>query len=142
MAKWGSVDFSDMLEFQEKLERLQADTEQLSVETVKELAQRLLAKVVKRTPVGQYPASSGKVGGTLRRGWTVSKVINRGDYYEVYVYNPTEYGLYVEYGHRTSNGTGWVPGYFMMTVSTQEMEGHKIAIVSRIIERKFKEVFG
>ena len=39
----------------------------------KELAARLLAKVIKRTPVGQYPSGSGKVGGTLRRGWTAGK---------------------------------------------------------------------
>ena len=34
------------------------------------LAARLLALVIPRTPVGQYPRSSGKKGGTLRRGWT------------------------------------------------------------------------
>ena len=39
----------------------------------KELAARLLAKVIKRTPVGVYPAGSGKVGGTLRRGWDANK---------------------------------------------------------------------
>ena len=39
----------------------------------KELAARLLAKVIKRTPVGQYPKGSGKTGGTLRRGWTAGQ---------------------------------------------------------------------
>ena len=34
------------------------------------LAARLLALVIPRTPVGQYPKGSGKKGGTLRRGWT------------------------------------------------------------------------
>lgn len=40
---------------------------------VTEKVARLLRMVVKRTPVGQYPASSGKKGGTLRRGWTGEK---------------------------------------------------------------------
>jgi len=36
------------------------------------LAARVLAQVIKNTPVGVYDSSTGKVGGTLRRGWTSS----------------------------------------------------------------------
>lgn len=35
----------------------------------KELTARLLAKVIRKTPVGEYDKNVGKSGGTLRRGW-------------------------------------------------------------------------
>ena len=46
------------------------DLDKFCEDVSKELAARLLALVIPRTPVGQYPRSSGKKGGTLRRGWT------------------------------------------------------------------------
>lgn len=36
--------------------------------TLKKLVTRTLAKIIPRTPVGQYPPDSGKVGERLRRG--------------------------------------------------------------------------
>jgi hypothetical protein len=86
------------------------------------LAARLLAKVIKRTPVGKYPASSGKKGGTLRRGWTIGAVKKIGDEYTIEVINPTEYAPYVEFGHRTPDHSGWVDGRFMLTISEQELQ--------------------
>ena len=77
----------------------------------KELAARLLAKVIKRTPVGQYAAGTGKTGGTLRRGWTAGQKSNATAYansltvnkvggdYVIEIINPVEYASYVEFGH-------------------------------------------
>lgn len=82
-----------------------------------------MAKVIKRTPVGQYEPSSGKTGGTLRRGWTAKteeeamkgavpgakafvdslQVTKSGDVYQIEIINPVHYASYVEYGHRTRN---------------------------------------
>ena len=59
----------------------------------------LLRNTKKETPEGQY--NDGRTGGTLRRSWTLEK----GDLY-VRLYNNIEYGIYVEYGHRTRQGTG------------------------------------
>ncbi len=101
MGKWGNCDFSELKEFAEKMEKLSADQSREFCEAVaKELAARLLAKVIKRTPVGKAPklasektkvviGTNGKKksfltaeaarhekywggysGGTLRRGWT------------------------------------------------------------------------
>ena len=113
----------------------------------KELAARLLAKVIKRTPVGQYPEGSGKTGGTLRRGWTgeqnnnatayaqslrVNKV---GNDYVIDIINPVEYASYVEYGHRTRNHKGWVEGHFMLTISEDEIRKS----APRILEKKLKQ---
>ena len=112
----------------------------------KELAARLLAKVIKRTPVGQYPEETGKKGGTLRRGWTGGKSANAtafansmnvnrvGTDYVIEIINPVEYASYVEFGHRTRNHKGWVEGKFMLTISEDEIRRS----APRILENKLK----
>ena len=60
---------------------------------------------------------SSKMGGTLRRGWTVGTVIKSGKQYNIEVINSVEYASYVEFGHRTRNHKGWVPGQYMLTIS-------------------------
>lgn len=93
MARWGKINFRELQKLQKRMEKLEkADLEKFCEEAAKELAARLLAKVIKRTPVGQY--KDGKVGGTLRRGWTIdAQVVRKGDVYEIEVFNPTEYAL-------------------------------------------------
>lgn len=99
--KWGKCDFDDLKRLQKRLERLQQiDFDKFCQAAAKELAARLLAKAIKRTPVGKKPRLqgpktakatgesgktksfltsegamlekywSGYVGGALRRGWT------------------------------------------------------------------------
>lgn len=116
----------------------------------KELAARLLAKVIKQTPVGQYPKSKGKKGGTLRRGWTGGRSASGkayadslamhhfGDTYVIEIVNPVEYASYVEFGHRTRNHTGWVSGKFMLTISEQEIQN----IAPKVLENKIKKLLG
>jgi len=167
MARWGKADFRQLKKLQKRLEKLEkADLDYFSEQMVKQLAARMLAKVIKRTPVGQYPAGSGKVGGTLRRGWTSQSqreaelntvfggssgmksyldsitVAKKGDIYEIEIINPVEYASYVEYGHRTANHAGWVPGRFMMTISEQELERDAPKIIEKALEKKLREVFG
>lgn len=151
MSKWGSCDFKQLEQLQKRLEILQKADLQKFCETVsKELAARLLAKVIKKTPVGHYPASSGKVGGTLRRGWTGEQDQNAvayakslpikqsGDDYIIEVKNPVGYASFVEFGHRTRGGGGWVEGRFMLTKSEMELEGQ----MPKIIEKKLLQLFG
>lgn len=151
MTKWGSCDFKQLEELQRKLEKLQKKELKQFCEVVsKELAARLLAKVIKRTPVGQYPSGSGKVGGTLRRGWTGQKqqsaaayaqalpVTMAGNTYTIEIINPVEYASFVEYGHRTRGGGGWVEGRFMLTKSEMEVEGQ----AQKIIEKKLMQYLG
>lgn len=99
MARMGSFDISSFKKLQQNLNKLQNETEinAFCEACAKELAARLLAKVIKRTPVGDYSKEievtakrdskhhkkgdvytkrvnpSGKNGGTLRRGWTSQK---------------------------------------------------------------------
>lgn len=162
MAGWGNCDYRQLQRLQQKLNRLQSgDIDAFCRACAKELAARLLAKVIKRTPVGDYPEGSGKTGGTLRRGWTAGREnmsekgnvigvrgasgyvsslqINKvGDTYQIEIINPVEYAPYVEFGHRTRNHEGWVPGRFMLTISEKELESQ----APKVLERKLMRYLG
>ena len=142
---------------QKQLNKIQAGDVDAFVEgCAKELAARLLAKVIKRTPVGDYPKSSGKKGGTLRRGWTSQqsgsgsegmktsgakgyvdslKINHYGGFLVIEIVNPVEYASYVEFGHRTADHEGWVQGRFMLTMSEQEIQ----EIAPKVLEAKIKK---
>ena len=155
MGRNGSVNFSDLEKFKKNVESsLGKDQVNDFIEScAKELAARLLAKVIKRTPVGQYPKGSGKTGGTLRRGWTGEKnqaasayasslkVNNFGGVYVIEIINPIEYASYVEFGHRTRNHSGWVEGRFMLTISEQEIENDAPKILEHKLKKKLGECF-
>lgn len=147
--KWGSVDIKQLKAFQSKLQQLQAQQDAFCQAAAKELAARLLAKAIRRTPVGQYPEGSGMVGGTLRRGWTGNKsggaayaqnlpIQRVGNDYVIDIINPTEYASYVEYGHRTRGHKGWVPGKFMLTISVDEIQ----SAGPKILENKLAKWLG
>lgn len=159
MAKMGSFDISGLKELQRQLSKAEDLNEAFVEACAKELAARLLAKVIKRTPVGDYPENSGKKGGTLRRGWTSHeawsgaeglktngakqyvdslKINHFGNVYVVEITNPVEYASYVEFGHRTANHEGWVRGQFMLTISEQEIQ----KIAPKVLESKIKKFLG
>ena len=170
MARNGKVNFRDLEDFRKKMEEnLTGDQLNLFIEAcAKELAARLLAKVIKRTPVGDYSGDPhscktpngtihhkgskvpGKKGGTLRRGWTAGKkqaadeyasslqINHIGNAYVIEIVNPVEYASYVEFGHRTRDHDGWVEGHFMLTVSEEEIERD----APRILENKLKKKLG
>lgn len=149
MGRMGNFNIDGLKKFRDELNKLQ-DPDKFVEACAKELAARLLRMVVKRTPVGEYPKSSGKKGGTLGRGWTGEKrssaqnyadsltVHHFGDTYVIEIVNPVEYASYVEYGHRTANHKGWVKGRFMMTISEQELE----KIAPKVLENKIKKYLG
>ena len=152
MAKHGKVDFEPIIRFRDNLEKNFSGKElDLFLEScAKELAARLLAKVVKRTPTGQYPKGSGKKGGTLRRGWTNGKgsssfaqelkVRHLGKTYVIEIVNPVEYANYVEYGHRTRNG-GWVEGHFMLTISEEEIQRDAPKVLEKKLKKKLEGIY-
>ena len=155
MARNGKVDFGDLDDFRQKIKNSLGEQHvDLFIEScAKELAARLLAKVIKRTPTGKYPKGSGKKGGTLRRGWTGGKngsaatyaqglkVKHQGNVYTIEIINPVEYAPYVEFGHRTRGGDGWVEGKFMLTISEQEIERDAPRILENKLKKKLGEVF-
>lgn len=150
MARWGSTDFQQLKRLQKKMEKLQSgDFDKFCEEAAKELAARLLAKVIKRTPVDD---------GVLRRGWTATthaeaessgnknvkayaeslNVTKVSTTYEIEIINPVNYAAYVEFGHRTASHAGWVNGRFMLTISEQELD----AQAPKILEKKLMKFLG
>lgn len=160
---WGNCDYKQLQRLRDSLATLQSmDMDRFCTEVSKELAARLLALVIPRTPVGQYPKSSGKKGGTLRRGWTSKTqadaasrggsndakayaealpIRKSGNTYTIEVINPVEYASYVEFGHRTRGGDGWVPGQYFLTLSEQGLERLAPGVIERKLEALLREVF-
>ncbi|MCS1382731.1 MULTISPECIES: HK97 gp10 family phage protein [Lysinibacillus] len=157
MGRGGRVDYRELKAFEKRLEKLaKADYEKFCEACAKELAARLLAKVIKRTPVND---------GVLRRGWTAkshreaeltaalgggtgsitfAKELNvkvTGDIYEIEIINPVDYSSYVEFGHRSRGNVGWVTGRFMMTISADELEQQAPTILQKKLYTMLKEAF-
>lgn len=139
-----SADYRQLEEFKRKLQELErSQIDEFMDSCCKELAARLLAKVIRRTPVDS---------GYLRRGWTAGRnqnakayvnslsVTNHGSTYEITISNPVEYCPYVEYGHRT-RGSGWVDGKFMLTISSDEIKASSQEILTKKLRKFMKEVF-
>lgn len=160
--KWGNCDFEQLKQLRANLVKLQEmDMERFCTDVSKELAARLLALVIPRTPVGRYPRASGKKGGTLRRGWTAKTqaeasgsgrvdakayanalpVHKKGTTYYIQVINPVDYASYVEFGHRTPGGNGWVPGQYFLTLSERDLERIAPSIIEKKLEALLREVF-
>lgn len=138
------VQFNGLKEFQKIIEEMEKEKEQLMIDTIKELAGRLLRKVIKRTPSDT---------GNLRRNWTVSDVRKNGGNYEIEVSNSTEYASYVEFGHRQTPGRfvpaigkrlkkSWVKGKFMLTISESELQKQAPAVIEKKITEWLKKLGG
>ena len=132
-------DYRQVKQFRDNLVQIDREKDEFLQSCAKDLAARLLALVIRRTP---------KDTGALKRGWTTQragsgaeglksnsgrqfaetmKVHHFGDTYVVEIINLVEYASYVEYGHRQQPGRyvpalgvrlkkGWVKGKWMMTV--------------------------
>lgn len=158
------LDYKELEEFKKQLQKVTTD-EQIELflqSCAKELAARLLAKVIKRTPVGDYDTKfTGKIGGTLRRGWTGGVNQNGTSYaqslpvrkvgtdYVIEVINPVEYASYVEFGHRQEVGRfvpaigkklvqPWVEGQFMLTISEDEIRNSAPQILEKKLNNYLK----
>lgn len=166
MASWGNCDFRQLQNLRGQLGRLQgAELDRFCVSVSKELAARLLALVIPKTPVGKYKRGSGKKGGTLRRGWTARTeaeakggrgtgtsgakayanalpVTKQGGIYTVEVINPVHYASYVEFGHRKRGGNGWVPGQYFLTISERELQQMAPRVIEQKLRRYLREAMG
>lgn len=81
---------------------------------------KFIRDVKLRTPVDH---------GDLRQQWALDGITRKGDILEVHFVNPMYYASFVEYGHAKPYKAGaaegsadWVDGYFMMTVTIDEIE--------------------
>ena len=145
MAKWGKADYRQFQRLQKNIEELgkKNNMDAFCEACCKELAARLLALVIPRTP---------KRSGILQRGWGAEtageakayaerlNVTKTGDTYTIEIINPVFYASYVEYGHRTASG-GWVEGRYMLTISEEELEKIAPQILERKLRKYMQEVF-
>lgn len=81
---------------------------------------RFIAKVKPRTPVDT---------GDLRNHWQLEGITREGNTLKCWFINPMRYASFVEYGHAKPYKSGaaegsadWVQGYFMMTVTIDEIQ--------------------
>ncbi len=81
---------------------------------------RFIAGVKPRTPVDT---------GDLRNHWQLDGITRSGDTLHCWFVNTMNYATFVEYGHAkpykagaTEGSADWVPGYFMMTVTLDQIE--------------------
>ena len=163
--RWGSVDYKQLQKLRDNLQRLQEiDMDKFCEDVSKGLAARLLQLVIPVTPVGQYPKSTGKKGGTLRRGWTAKTeqeaaggsgdgrnkvasyvnalpVFKRGRTFYIEVINPVHYASYVEFGHRTRGEGGWLAGQYFLTLSEKDLERVAPAVIEKKLEALLREAF-
>ena len=162
------VDLKGLEEFRDKVQKAadEAGRQAFMESCAKELAARLLAKVIKRTPVGDYSdvydleddgqqkflVMSDKQGGTLRRSWTVGTIEKSGNSYTIKVTNDQLYASYVEFGHRQTPGRyvpaigkclkkSWVEGQFMLTISEKEIREAAPGILEKKLNQWLGEVF-
>jgi hypothetical protein len=141
-----NMDYDELKKLKEQIEKFgdQSQVDEFMKSCAKELAARLLAKVIKRTPAPT---------GELRRGWTGGKQTNArvyanslsvnkvGNDYVLEIINPVEYASYVEYGHRTRNHRGWVEGKFMLTISEDEIRNSAPKILEKKLQNYLKGCF-
>ncbi len=112
MAK-GGFDYRQFKGFYDSIKKLEAGHEKFVEGFLMQMAQRLMRRTKKRTPVDT---------GDLRRSWYLSKVARRGNDVMINIINPKLYTSFVELGHMTPGRNSWVDGYFMCTISMQEIE--------------------
>ena len=122
-------DVTDFEKYMDSINDFKDSISGIMEEAIKEIALRELRSVKKLTPVDTN---------TLRRSWYVGDIRKRGNEVEVTIYNNTNYGNYVEFGHRTRDHKNWVTGKFMLTISEREIERE----IEKIVDRHLEEAFG
>lgn len=141
------VDTRQLDAFSKKLQQAtRDDVDKFLDKCAKQLAIRLLRRTIQKTP---------KDLGNLQRGWTAKQgtppcreystrstpeqwaesalVKHSGKQIQITISNPIEYAVYVEYGHRTRDLVGWVPGQFMLTLSIAEIDSMKTGILQNLL---------
>lgn len=137
------LNFDDFKKFAKDVEKLTKSFPEFCENFVNLELARLSRDVTKVTPTYEdYPAGSGKVGGTLKSNWNISPAVRSGDVYEGSIFNPIHYGPYVEYGHRTSNHKRWIPGQYFLTRTELKFNKYHQARIDRAFNHYIKQGIG
>ncbi|MBT1137705.1 MULTISPECIES: HK97 gp10 family phage protein [Lactiplantibacillus] len=112
---WGTIDTSQFDEFARQFDS-QVSSGKLKTalrQSMVRVGSQTLRGLKNRTPVDT---------GTLRRGWELQgPTINVSEIVLTAV-NNVEYASYIENGHRTRGGSGWIEGVFMMKNTLVEID--------------------
>lgn len=140
MAGLGELDDAEFQAWAERVNsKIATDTVKHGLEvTMKRVRAQTMRTVKELTPVGKYPKGSGRTGGHLRRMWHVDGPFIFGSVIALRMYNNTEYAIYVENGHRTRGGGGWVEGRFFMRDSLKQIEAQLPELISPTLERALR----
>ena len=144
MGRWGKCEFSQLTKLADNVQALNDGVaNEFTKEVANEIAARLLRRIKQKTPVKE---------GTLRGGWAIGQITQKGNSYTIEIINPIEYASYVEFGHRQTPGRfvpaigkklkkSWVKGRFMMTLSINEIEMQTPSIVTAKVWEELKRCF-
>ena len=96
--------------FLKNINNIQSNFQRDLENLIKKYGVYLFANTKKLTPVDT---------GQLIRSWQLK--YKKGDL-SIRLYNNTEYGIYVEYGHRTRGGKSYVEGAYMLKKTFEKTE--------------------
>ena len=135
---WGSFDFAQFRQCAQGLERAleQQRVQKMLAEALQQIANEILAAVVRRTPVDT---------GQLRRNWQITGVQRQGNDFLVTIYNNVEYAIFVEHGHRiVVNGAtvGFVDGKYMLCIGVEQVAKRMPQILEKHTQALLQEIFG
>lgn len=111
MAKNSNFDFKEFEKYLKKFDKIPNDFKLFLNNFLLDIAQRTIARTKPRTPVDT---------GALRNSWMIGNINVGKTELSVEIVNPMEYASFVEYGHTKRDG-GWKNGYYMLTISIDEI---------------------
>lgn len=136
MACWGRLDKKEFEKLQKNLQTLSGpEVDKLMKECVNGLTVAFIRGVKQKTPVDT---------GALRGEWDFAAkapITETHVGFQRVVTNSLEYASYVEYGHRTRGGKGWVEGRHMARDTANHVEAKAPEYldlkVTKFIAKKF-----
>lgn len=112
----------DDAEFQAWAKRVESKANPAQLKAELQTSLKRVGVQAQRTVEGRTPVDTGN----LRRGWNVA---NAG-VMAIELYNNVEYAPFVENGHRTRGGGGWVPGQFFLRDSIAEISAMMPSLIT------------
>jgi len=129
--------------FRKELKAMLGDISEIDSRVLTQAVNEGLADAKRNTPVGQYPPGSGRVGGFMRKSWSVTPTQKTSTGVQKEMVNTADYSGFVNYGHRVVNRqgetVGWVPGKFILEKAIKKVEKALVRLFEKEVERVNKK---
>lgn len=135
-------DYSEIIEFNNRVDRAQEIVDKLIREAIKEIALDFLVIAKGKTP---------EKTGLLKDRWKIGEIQRKGDDYVIEVFDSVDYASFVEDGHRTRKGQGkkssrinskaWVEGRFMMKLTEDDIREKMPRYLQKMEKKLAEELF-